>query len=142
MQVGESADAADGDDQNAAASEEPFPADGEPASLVEKAKNQYERHKPKIRAAVTLAVGLGLVVAAHRVGRQAGEGRVAEDARSSEPVCDRHAADKSRRSAPYPVRDPFLRNLPLGQQASKTARDGYREREGGDLPPGQTWVSR
>ena len=142
MQVDEPSEASEGDNQNAAASGDPLPVDGEPASLAEKAKEQYERHKPKIRAAVTLAVGLGMVVAAHRLEWQGGKRRVAEDAGSSEPASDREAAAKPGRSAPYPVRDPFVRKLPAGQQASRAAMESYRELEGSDLPAGYTLVSR
>ena len=141
MQVDEPIEA-EGNNQNAATSGDPLPTDGEPASLAEKAKERYKRHKPKIRAVVTLAVGLSLVVAAHRLEWQGSKRRVVEDAGSSEPVSDREAADKSGRSAPYPVRDPFVRKLPAGQQASSTAMESYREREGSDLPAGLTWVSR
>ncbi len=118
------------------------PEDGEPTSFVEKTKNWYERHKPKIRivGAVTLAVGL--VVVAHLATRQDGERYDAEDIGDSEPVSGREATDEPRRSSLDLDRDPFLRRLPAGQQASEAAKARYKELTGNDLPPGYTLVRR
>ncbi|MFF3329470.1 hypothetical protein ACFYWX_07880 [Streptomyces sp. NPDC002888] len=118
------------------------PEDGEPTSFAEKTKNWYERHKPKIRivGAVTLAVGLAVV--AHLATRQAGERYDAEDIGDSEPVSGREATDEPRRSSLDPDRDPFLRRLPAGQQASEAAKARYKELTGNDLPPGYTLVRR
>ncbi|MET8008979.1 hypothetical protein [Streptomyces sp. NPDC005266] len=118
------------------------PEDGEPTSFAEKTKTWYEKHKPKIRVAlgVTLAVGLGLIVVAHRHERQAGERYDAEGIGDWEPVSGRHATDEPRRSFLDPDRDPFLRRLPAGQQASEEANARYRELRGCDLPPGYTCV--
>jgi hypothetical protein len=141
VKVDEPAVTRKGDNQYAAESEDPLPADGEPFSLAEKVKERYERHKPKIYAAA-VTLGLGLVVAVHYLERQDAEGRAAEDAVGSEPVSHLVVADKPGRSATYPAREPFTRKLPAGQQASITARESYRERESSDLPPGLTWVTR
>lgn len=80
------------------------PENSEFTSFAETAKKWYERHKPKIRVAlgVTLAVGLGLVVAAHRQERQDGERYDAED------IGDR---ERSRSPTVHP-RTSFV-NLPL-----------------------------
>ncbi|MFI6209980.1 hypothetical protein ACIBAI_26990 [Streptomyces sp. NPDC051041] len=118
------------------------PEDGEPTSFVEKTKSWYERHKPKIRiiGAVTLAVGLAVV--AHLATRQDGERYDAEDIEDSNQVSGREAMDEPRRSSLDPDRDPFLRRLPAGQQASEAAKARYKELTGNDLPPGYTLVRR
>ncbi|MEU5119058.1 hypothetical protein [Streptomyces asoensis] len=113
------------------------PEDGEPY-FAEKTKNWYERHKPKIRivGAVTLAV------VAHLATRQDGERYDAEDIGDAGPVSGREATDEPRRSSRDPDRDPFLRRLPAGQQASEAAKARYKELTGNDLPPGYTLVRR
>ncbi|MFB0631625.1 hypothetical protein [Streptomyces sp. AB3(2024)] len=118
------------------------PEDGEPTSFVEKTKNWYGKHKPKIRivGAVTLAVGLAVV--AHLATRQDAEKYDAKDIADSEPVSSRETADEPRRSSLDPDRDPFLRRLPAGQQASEEVRARYKELTGNDLPPGYTLVRR
>ncbi|MFI6360477.1 hypothetical protein ACIBJF_50020 [Streptomyces sp. NPDC050743] len=107
-----------------------------------KTKNWYERHKPKIRivGAVTLAVGLAVV--AHLAMRQDGERHDAEDIGDSEPVSSHEATDEPRRSSFDPDRDPFLRKLAVGQQASDADKARYKELTGNDLPPGYTLVRR
>ncbi|MCX4581181.1 hypothetical protein OHB41_50440 [Streptomyces sp. NBC_01571] len=118
------------------------PEDGEPTSFAEKTKTWYAKHKPKVRVALglTLAVGLGLIVVAHRHERQVGGRYDAEGTGDCEPVFDRDATDEPRRSFFDPDRDPFLRRLPDGQQASGEANARYRELRGCDLPPGYTCV--
>ncbi|MGW5466134.1 hypothetical protein [Streptomyces sp. NPDC003996] len=103
-----------------------------------KTKNWYERHKPKIRTvgAVTLAV------VAHLATRQDGERYDTEDIGDSEPVSGHEATDEPRRSSLYPDRDPFLRRLSAGRQASEAAKARYKELTGNDLPPGYTLVHR
>lgn len=140
VRVDESAEAPKLDNQNAATPEEP--THSVPTSFSEKTKNWHERHKPRIRVAlgVTLAVGLGLVVAAHRHARQGGERYDPEDIGDSEPVSDREITDERRQSALAPDRDPFLRRLPTGQQASEAAKDRHRQLTGNNVPPGYTSV--
>ncbi|MFJ4719139.1 hypothetical protein [Streptomyces luteogriseus] len=118
------------------------PEDGEPTSFVEKTKDWYEKHKPKIRivGAVTLAVGLSVV--AHLATRQDSERYDAEDIGDSDPVSDCDATAEPRRSSIDPDRDPFLRRLPAGQQPSEAAKARYKELTGNDLPPGYTLVRR
>lgn len=139
----ESAEAPEPDNQ-AAAPEEPVCGDGEPTSFAARAKTWHETHKPKIQVAlgVALAVGLSLVVAAHRHEGQDDERYGVEDIGNPGPVLDREATDMPRKSAPYPEREPFLRRLSANQQASDAARERYRELTGNDLPPGHTVVSR
>ncbi|MEU7555959.1 hypothetical protein AB0B01_27125 [Streptomyces sp. NPDC044571] len=118
------------------------PEDSEPTSFAETAKNWYARHKPKIRVALGVTLAVGLVVAAHRYERQDGEWYDAEDIGDWEPVSDRVAPNEPRQSALDPDRDPFLRRLPTGQQASEAAKARYRELTGNELPPGYTLVRR
>ncbi|MGW2058478.1 hypothetical protein ACWCOZ_31975 [Streptomyces sp. NPDC001840] len=89
---------------------------------------------------MTLVVGLTVV--ASLTTRQDGERYDAEDLGDSEPVSGREATDEPRRSSIDPDRDPFLRRLPAGQQASEAAKARYRELTGNDLPPGYTLVRR
>jgi hypothetical protein len=121
---------------------DPTPEDGKPTSFAEKTKNWYERHKPKVRivGAVTLAVGLAVV--AHLATRQDGERYDAEDIGDSDLVSGSEATDEPRRSSLDPDRDPFLRRLPAGQQASEAAKARYKELTGNELPPGYTLVRR
>ncbi|MFD0374574.1 hypothetical protein [Streptomyces sp. NPDC127112] len=120
------------------------PEDGEPTSFGQKTKNWYEKHKSKLRVAlgVTLAVGLGLVVATNLHGRPDGERFDAEDIGEWEPESGPEVPDEPRRSVLDPDRSPFLRRLPPGQRASEAAKERYRELTGNDLPPGYTVVRR
>ncbi|WEV25443.1 hypothetical protein OYE22_09740 [Streptomyces sp. 71268] len=113
----------------------PLPEDCEPTSFVEKTKNWYGKHKPKIRIAlgVTLTVGLAVVTRLH-------ERYDAEDIGDSESFSDREATDEPRQAFLDPDRDPFLRRLPAGQRASGEANARYRELRDCDLPPGYTCV--
>ncbi|MFE3578148.1 hypothetical protein [Streptomyces vinaceus] len=118
------------------------PKDAEPTSFAEKTKNWYQRHKPKIRVALGVGVTLaaGLVVVAHLADKQDGERCDAEDLRDSEPISGSEARDEPRHSSLDHDRDPFLRRLPAGQQASEEAKARYKERKGDDVPPGYTSV--
>ncbi|MCC9740999.1 hypothetical protein [Streptomyces sp. MNU89] len=116
--------------------------DCEPASFVEKTKNWYERHKPKIHIVGAVTLVVGLTVVAHLTTRQDGERYDAEDLGDSEPVSGREATDEPCRSSLDPDRDPFLRRLPAGQQASEAAKARYKELTGNDLLPGYTLVRR
>ncbi|MEY9935425.1 hypothetical protein ABH926_010107 [Catenulispora sp. GP43] len=138
----ESAEAFEVDNQFTTAHEEPSLGNGEPSSFAEKTMNWYDRHKPKIRVAVGVALVVGLVMAAHRHEWQGGERYDAEDIEGSEPISDPDVTNEPRQSALDPGRDPFLRRLPTGQQAGEAARERYRELTGNDLPPGYTLVSR
>ena len=138
VRVDESAEV---DDQNAATPEEPTPENGEPSSFAEKTKRWHERHKLKVRVTlgVTMAMGLGFV--AHRHTSQGGERYNADDIGDFHPVSD-CGATEPRRSIIDPDRNPFLRRLPTGQQASEAARERHRELTGDDLTPGYTSVRR
>jgi hypothetical protein len=137
VQVDESGEEPEADNQNTAVPEETSSKDGEPNSFAENTKHWYQRHKPKIRVAVTLAVGLGLVVAAHRH-----EWHVGEDTGGSDPASDHKATAGPRLSALDLDRAPFLRRLPAGQHASEAAMERHRELTGDDLPSGYTSVRR
>ncbi|MFC9230564.1 hypothetical protein ACFTZI_16650 [Streptomyces decoyicus] len=115
---------------------EPTPEDGEPASFAEKTKDWVKKHKKMI-----LAVGAGVVVVGVVV-RHAMAKNVTECAEGSEPLFAPETTDRSRQSSIDHDRDPFLRRLPAGQQASEAARARYRELTGNDLPPGYTLVRR
>lgn len=116
------------------------PEDGEPTSFVEKTKNWYGKHKPKIRVALGVTLAVGLAVVAHLHERADAERYDAEDIGDSESFSDREATDEPRHSFLDPDRDPFLRRLPAGQRASEEANARYRELRGCDLPPGYTCV--
>lgn len=118
------------------------PEDGEPTSFVERTKNWYERRKPKIHIVGAVTLTLGLAVVAHLAMKQDGERHSVEDIGDSDPVSGRAATDEPRRSSLDPDRDPFLRRLPAGQQASEAAKARYRELTSNDLPPGYTLVRR
>ena len=141
VQVDKSGEAPDVDNQNAAVPEETFSEDGGPNSFAENTKHWYQRNKPKIRVAVTLAVGLGLAVAAQRHERH-GEGYARDDTGGSGPVSDRNATAGLHLSAVDLDRNPFLRRLPAGQHASEAAMERHRELTGDDLPSGYTSVRR
>ncbi|MET9955825.1 hypothetical protein ABZ135_30345 [Streptomyces sp. NPDC006339] len=116
------------------------PEDREPTSFVEKTRNWYGKHKPKIRVALGVTLAMGLAVAAHLHQRPDAEGYDTEDIGDSESFSDREATDEPRQTFLDPDRDPFLRRLPAGQRASEEANARYRERTGYDLPPGYTCV--
>ncbi|MGW2696970.1 hypothetical protein [Streptomyces sp. NPDC001296] len=122
---------------------EPTPEDGEATSFAETAKNWYRKHRGKILAAGGVLGGMALfVVVASLAGRKDAERYDAEDIGDSEPVSGDEAADEPRQSSLDPDRDPFLRRLPAGQQASEAAKARYKELTGKDLPPGYTLVRR
>ncbi|MGW1817100.1 hypothetical protein ACWCQM_26445 [Streptomyces sp. NPDC002125] len=142
VQVDDPAEAPEVNNQNAATPSEPTPEGGDPTSFAEKTKDWYGRHKPKIRVALGVTLAVGLVVVAHLHGRRDGERYDAEDIGDFEPDSDREATDEPRQSALDPDRDPFLRRLPAGQQASEAAKERYRELTGNELPSGYTLVRR
>jgi hypothetical protein len=141
MQVDDSPEAPEADDPSDATAGVPALEDGEPTSFAEKTRDLYERHKPKIYIAGA-ALAAVLLVAANRHKRQGGERNDDEDAGDWAPGSDREILDGPRRSAPDPDRDPFLRRLPAGQNASEDARERCKELTGNDLPPGYTLVRR
>ncbi|MFC8716598.1 hypothetical protein [Kitasatospora sp. NPDC057198] len=110
-------------------------------SFSESVRNWYQRHKPKIRIAlgVALTVGVG-VVAALATQRPEGEKYEAENVEA--PVPNHDTTGAFRQSALDPDRDPFLRRLPPGQSPSEAAKARYRELTGNGLPPGYTVVRR
>ncbi|WP_327074524.1 hypothetical protein OG196_32490 [Kitasatospora purpeofusca] len=110
------------------------PADGEPTSFAETAKNWYRKHKPKIVAVG--AVGLAVVgVVASLAERQD-----TEDIEDSEPVFAPETMHEPRRSPSAYAVDDFLRKLPAGQRASEAKQAKYKEATGEDLPPDHTFV--
>ncbi|MGW2034165.1 hypothetical protein [Streptomyces sp. NPDC001811] len=127
---------------------EPTPEESEATSFAETTKNWYRKHRGKVLAAGGVLGGMALfVVVASLVGRQDGERYDAErydaeDIGDSEPVSGDEAADEPRQSSLDPDRDPFLRRLPAGQQASEAAKARYKELTGKELPPGYTLVRR
>ncbi|WP_405938627.1 hypothetical protein OG338_20005 [Streptomyces sp. NBC_00726] len=132
---------------------EPTADDGEPTSFRERAKGWAEKHPRTIQVVKTMAVTVGVaagvavaVMAFKSDGMaqdEAEDAGYAEDGEAQEPFSDPEAASQTRQSHPDPDRDPFLRRLPRGQQASPEARERYRElTDGGELPDGYTLVSR
>lgn len=120
-----------------------LPEDGEPIRFA-KAKNWCKKHEPKLRAAggATLAIG-GAILAAVIANRI--EGRDAEryEVKDWDPLsAPEEAAGQSRQSFLDPDRDPFLRRLPAGQNASEEAKARYRELTGNELPDAYTVVRR
>ncbi len=120
-----------------------LPKDGEPTRIA-MAKNWCKKHEPKLRAAggATLAIGgaiLAAVVANRIEGRDAERYEVADWDPLSAPE---EAGGQSRQSFLAPDRDPFLRRLPAGQNASGEAKARYRELTGNELPDGYTVVRR
>lgn len=120
---------------------EPTPADGEPAPSDEKSKSWYAKHKPKIRVIGGVTLVVGLAVVAYLV-RQGSERHEVKDIAGYEPASDDEVTEQPRQSSPDPDRDPFLRRLPPGQQASEEAKARYRELTGHELPDGYTVVRR
>ncbi|QKW22265.1 hypothetical protein HUT16_27190 [Kitasatospora sp. NA04385] len=122
------------------------PEDSGSTSFSESARNWYQRHKPKIRIAlgVALTVGVGVVaaLATQRPEGQEGETYEAENIEGLAPVPNHDTTGAFRQSALDPDRDPFLRRLPPGQHASEAAKARYRELTGNELPPGYTVVRR
>ncbi|MEV0871345.1 hypothetical protein ACWC9F_20895 [Streptomyces sp. NPDC001110] len=129
---------------------EPTADDGEPTSFRERAKDWAEKHPRTIRVAKTMVMTAGVaagVAVAVMVFKSDGmaqdEAEDAEEGEAQEPSSAPEAASQTRQSYPDPARDPFLRRLPPGQQASPEARERYRElTDGEELPDGYTLVSR
>lgn len=118
------------------------PEDSEPTRLT-KAKNWCKKHEPKFRAAggATLAIG-GVILAAVIASRIEGRDVERYEVEDWEPPSAPEEVDQSRQSFLDPDRDPFLRRLPVGQQASEEAKARYRELTGNELPDGYTVVRR
>lgn len=133
----------DGSGKYVRVNEYALPEDGEPTRFAV-AKNWCKKHEPKLRAAggVTLAIG-GVILAAviaNRIEGRDGEGNEVED---WNPIsAPEEVEGRSRQSVRAPDRDPFLRRLPAGQNASGEAQARYRELTGNELPDGYTVVRR
>ncbi|MFD4542449.1 hypothetical protein [Streptomyces bauhiniae] len=118
------------------------PEDGEPTSFGQKTRNWYREHKPKIRAVGSVTFAVGMAVVAHLVARQDAdtyevEAYEAEGDADSESLPAAEAVGEPRQSP-----DPFVRNLPAGQNASEEKKAQYKAETGGDLEPGTTYVHR
>ncbi|MFF4345651.1 hypothetical protein ACFY00_37820 [Kitasatospora sp. NPDC001540] len=114
------------------------PEDDEPVSFATKTKNWCEKHKPKLYIAlgVTVTVGVGLFAAARHLAEQDDENHDAEEIAGLEPTPDDEVLNEPRQSYRDPDREPFLRRLPPGQQASEASKAKYRDLYGTDLPDG------
>ncbi|MFE7748395.1 hypothetical protein [Streptomyces sp. NPDC057428] len=126
---------------------EPTNDDGEPTSFRKRAKDWAEKHPRTTRVVkatvMTAGVAAGVAVAVMVFKSDGMTQDEAEDSEAQEPFSAPEAASQTRQSYPDPDRDPFLRRLPPGQQASPEARERYRELTDGDeLPDGYTLVSR